>query len=221
MIGTALHAQSLEIKTARSVESASPTLQLALSVELGERATEALQAGLLLAFDIDWQLADGRLLQRTLALRYSPLLRSYQLAIGSEPPQVFALRNGLLAAMENARLRWSDEPACASACGGRVRVRLNPAALPAPLRLPALFDSDWEFDSGWKELENGARGASHEAGGTGHGARDTEASSRLGAVPPTNDRLANPGLAAHSESPRDSRAPCPVPRAPLHRHAPP
>lgn len=157
MLGGALHAQSLAIKSASSVVASAPTLQLALSIELGARATDALQAGLLLAFDIDWHLADGRHLQRAMSLRYSPLLRSYQLAIGNEPPQVFALRNGLLAAMENARLRWSGEPACAAGCGGRVRARLNLAALPAPLRLPALFDGDWDFDSGWKELEGEAR----------------------------------------------------------------
>jgi hypothetical protein len=155
-VGTALHAQSLAIRSARSVAGTTPTLQLALSIELGPRATEALQAGLLLAFDVDWQLKDGRQLQRSMALRYSPLLRSYQLAIGDEPPQMFALRNGLLAAMENARLRWPGESACAGDCGGRVRARLNPAALPAPLRLPALFDSDWDFDSGWREIDHGS-----------------------------------------------------------------
>ena len=60
-----------------------------MSIELGPRATEALQAGLMLAFDVDWQLADGRELHQPLALRYSPLLRSYQLAIGNGQPQTF------------------------------------------------------------------------------------------------------------------------------------
>jgi hypothetical protein len=214
MFAGALSAQSLSIKTVRAVPGATPTLQLNLAIELGERATEALQAGLLLAFDADWQLADGRQLRRTLSLRYSPLLRSYQLAIGDEPPQMFALRNGLLAAMENARLRWPDEAACAGDCGGRVRARLNPAALPAPLRLPALFDSDWDFDSGWKDLESGARG-------TGHGARGARDSSHLGAIPGRDRSLVSPALVAHTESPRYSRAPCPVPRAPFHRRLPP
>jgi hypothetical protein len=212
-LGSALHAQSLTIRSASSVAGAAPALQLALSIELGPRATEALQAGLLLAFDIDWQLDDGRQLQRAMALRYSPLLRSYQLAIGSEAPQVFTLRNGLLAAMENARLRWPDQPPCAGDCGGRVRARLNPAALPAPLRLPALFDSDWDFDSGWKELESGARG-------TGHGARGIGGGAQLGASPSYDHSIESSGLAVHSETPRNSRAPCPVPRAPLHRHSP-
>jgi hypothetical protein len=146
-----------------------PVLQLAMQVELGERATAALQAGLVLAFDVDWELADGRRLRQSLALRFSPLLRSYQLALGGAPPQAFALRNSLLSAMENARLRFADAKACEGDCAGRVRVRLNPAALPAPLRLPALVDGDWDFDSGWKELESGAGG---EGQGAQHAALD-------------------------------------------------
>lgn len=138
-----------------------------MQVELGVRATAALEAGLVLAFDVDWALADGRRLRQQLALRFSPLLRSYQLAQGTDPPQAYALRNSLLAAMENARLRFAGAAPCQDACGGRVRVRLNPAALPAPLRLPALVDGDWDFDSGWRELEKGAgdqgRGAQRAA----------------------------------------------------------
>lgn len=209
-----LGAQSLSIRSVDEVEAAVPTLQLALSVDLGERATAALQAGLLLAFDVDWQLADGRQLRRTLSLRYSPLLRSYQLAIGNEAPQQIGLRNGLLAAMENARLRWPTEAPCAGACGGRVRARLNPAALPAPMRLPALFDSAWAFDSGWREVESGARG-------TGHGAGELPGTSHLGAGPSNEPGPEGTGLAAQSESPRNARTPCPVPRAPFHRHTHP
>lgn len=137
-----------------------PTLQLALSVQLGERATAALEAGLMLSFDVEWRLADGRRLRQPLALRYSPLLRRYQLAIGQGAPQPHALRNGLLSAMENARLRWTGDAACEGDCGGQVRVRLDPAALPAPLRLPALVDGDWRFDSGWVAVEGEGTGAS-------------------------------------------------------------
>lgn len=123
-----------------------------MSIQLGARATEAIESGLVLSFKVEWLLADGRTLRQNLALRYSPLLRSYQLGIGNRVVQSFPLRNSLLAAMENARLRWPASRACEAACGGKVRVRLDPAALPAPLRLPALFDSDWDFDSGWQPV---------------------------------------------------------------------
>lgn len=207
-MASVLDAQSLAIKDASVTAIAPPTLQLALAIDLGPRATEALESGLMLAYTVEWQLADGRRLQQSLSLRYSPLLRSYQLAIGSTPTQAFTLRNSLLAAMENARVRWPDAPECAGACGGRVRVRLDPAALPAPLRLPALVDSDWDFDSGWHAVTAGPQ---HEAQETGHGARSTgegltEANSMLCTI----------------SSPGSSRAPCPVPPAPgTAPHSPP
>jgi len=206
-----LTAQSLTLKQAVADSSGAATLQMAMSIELGPRATEALQAGLMLAFDVDWQLTDGRELHQSLALRYSPLLRSYQLAVGKTHPQTFTLRNTLLAAMENAQLRWPAEAACAGACGGRVRVRLDPAQLPAPLRLPALFDSDWDFDSGWREVEKGARG-------TGHGAQPAAQSNRgafgkmlkSGAI--GKDRGTGPATQC---DPAQGDAPCHLPPAPL------
>jgi hypothetical protein len=210
-VGTALHAQSLAIRSARSVGGTTPALQLALTIELGPRATEALQAGLLLAFDVDWQLEDGRQLQRAMALRYSPLLRSYQLAIGNEPPQAFTVRNGLLAAMENARLRWPDQAACAGDCGGRVRARLNPAALPAPLRLPALFDSDWDFDSGWNHTARGA-------GGWGLGTSPGAPSDRVAGWRALKSGARGRGQGEQPTARSDhaaSLAPCPLPPAPL------
>lgn len=207
-LSSALTAQSLMVKQAIAEAAPVPTLQLAMSIELGAQATEALQAGLLLAFDVVWQLDDGRELHQSLALRYSPLLRSYQLAIGNGHPQTFALRNALLAAMENAQLRWPDASVCAAACGGRVRVRLDPAQLPAPLRLPALFDSDWSFDSGWREVESRARG-------TGQGAREAASSPN----PVASWLKGDDKLAAISGPPRVSRAPCPMPRAPLQRYS--
>lgn len=212
-MSSALAAQSLAVKEAVAGVSAVPTLQLAMSIELGSRATEALQAGLMLAFDVDWQLDDGRELHQSLALRYSPLLRSYQFAVGNGHPQTFTLRNALLAAMENALLRWPKESACTTACGGRVRVRLDPAQLPAPLRLPALFDSDWRFDSGWKELESGA-------GGRGQGSNPGAQSDPVAGLKELKVGVPGRGdesnLAAQCTDGASS-VPCPLPPAPLLR----
>lgn len=140
------------LQAARSRAVAEPGLQLEVALDLGERATLALESGLVLGFRVDWQLADGRALQQILWLRYSPLLRRYALAIGDRPLQQFALRNALLAAFENAQLSWPEEASCAGSCGGRVRLRLDVSSLPAPLRLPALVQRDWALDSGWKAL---------------------------------------------------------------------
>ena len=214
-MSSALAAQSLAIKQAVANTTAAPALQLAMSIELGPRATEALQAGLMLAFDVDWQLADGRELHQSLALRYSPLLRSYQLAIGNGQPQTFILRNALLAAMENALLRWPDAAACAATCGGRVRVRLDPAQLPAPLRLPALFDSDWSFDSGWKAVSGAPREI--KVGHVGpQGLRDAVDAGHAGSH---GAGTCHVGRCAANVTYVLAPAPCPVPLAPLQRYS--
>ena len=214
-MSSALAAQSLAIKQAVADTSAAPALQLAMSIELGPRATEALQAGLMLAFDVDWQLADGRELHQSLALRYSPLLRSYQLAIGNGQPQTFTLRNALLAAMENALLRWPDAATCAADCGGRVRVRLDPAQLPAPLRLPALFDSDWSFDSGWKAVSGAPREI--KVGQVGpQGLRDAVDAGHAGSH---GAGTCHVGRCAANVTYVLAPAPCPLPRAPLQRYS--
>lgn len=79
-----------------------------MRLDLGARATEALEAGLALTFIVEWQLDDGRLLSERVALRYSPLLRSYALAVGVGAPQTFNLRNSMLAAFEHLRLHWDS-----------------------------------------------------------------------------------------------------------------
>lgn len=140
------------LERARSPRALEPTLRLELGLELGPRATLALEAGLVLGFQVDWELADGRALTQTLWLRYSPLLRRYALAIGERPSQQYSLRNSLLAAVENAQLSWPDQARCENACGGRARVRLAVNSLPAPLRLPALVQREWRLDSGWQAL---------------------------------------------------------------------
>lgn len=114
-------------------------------------ATEALQSGLSLSYRVDWHLDHGPRLSQTLRIRYSPLLRRYTLLVAGNE-RSYSLRNALLAALENATVSW-PEAACSAPCSGRVRMRLDISQLPAPLRLPALFDGDWQFDSGWRRSE--------------------------------------------------------------------
>ncbi len=122
-----------------------------MRVDLGATAGSALDAGLPLRFLVEFRGEDGADRVQTLMLRASPLLRSYNLAIGTEAPQQHGLRNALLVAFENARIPFDSGKPCDPGCPGRVRVRLDLAALPAPLRLPALVDPGWQLDSGWVE----------------------------------------------------------------------
>jgi hypothetical protein len=153
MTAPLLGAQSLTLLGAQAQHSDRPALELALQMDLGSTATEALESGLMLVYRVDWQLADGRALREQIALRYSPLLRAYSLAIGNRPPQTFSLRNAMLAAFEHAKLHWDDSAPCSGDCGGRVRIAVDIAGLPAPLRIPALLDGNWAFDSGWQAVQ--------------------------------------------------------------------
>lgn len=144
-------AQQIRIERARLLPGDIPVLELAMRVDLGPSAGSALDAGLALRFAVDYQPEPGERLSQPVVLRASPLLRSYTLLVGQEAPQQLGLRNALLVAFENVRVPLTGATGCVDPCRARVRVRLDPAALPAPLRLPALVDSDWRLDSGWVE----------------------------------------------------------------------
>lgn len=72
-------------------------------------------------------------------LHYSPLPRQYELVLPDGASRVFASRARLLAALD--RIVVAD----VRAARGAVRVELMSSALPAPLRLPALIDREWQL----------------------------------------------------------------------------
>jgi hypothetical protein len=78
---------------------------------------------------------------QSITLSYSPLLERFELNQGDSAKR-FRLRAELLDAFTNLRL-----PIAAGVT--QVRLALSIGALPAPLRLPALLDSDWWLDTGW------------------------------------------------------------------------
>jgi hypothetical protein len=145
-------AQHIQIERARLVHGDIPVLELTMRADLGPSAEAALDAGLALRFAVDYRAEPGVRLSQPVVLRASPLLRSYTLLVGQEAPQQLSLRNALLVAFENVRVPLAEAPECADSCSARVRIRLDPAALPAPLRLPALVDAAWRLDSGWVEV---------------------------------------------------------------------
>ncbi len=148
-----LGAQTLLVRHATVLDLPAPSIALDLRADLGETATAALGAGIVLVFQAQWELPDGRTLTQPLTLSYSPLLDQYALQLGSRPPQRFDLRNALLAALENANLSWPDAEPCASVCAGRLRVVLDRSRLPAPLRLNAVAARGWQLDSAWTTVD--------------------------------------------------------------------
>jgi hypothetical protein len=125
-------------------------LRLRLDLRLAEEPLQALEQGVALPFVIEWRACPERCgpivgVQR-LELRHAPLLQRYLLWIEDQPPRQFAFRAALFGAFE-------QPPALSMPrhSGWQVRVRLEHAKLPAPLRLPARLQQVWQLDSGWQE----------------------------------------------------------------------
>ena len=133
---------------ASSIVSATPnallqTLDLSLSLRLSETLLDALDHGipLRLEFVIATQGAPRQLSR--VEISYLPMAKRYQLIAELRTPRYFASRLQLLAALDRIRLPLNRMGSGA----GSVFVRLDRSALPAPMRLPALLDSNWRLES--------------------------------------------------------------------------
>ncbi len=121
---------------------------LQLRIALPRRLREGLQRGVVLSWRLDLYRLDGGRESHWRELRYSPLSRQYQMhEPGSGYSRGYPSRAAALAALE----RWPLPPGPAALSA---RVRLDTTRLPAPLVLPALFDTDWHLDSGLATLAN-------------------------------------------------------------------
>lgn len=143
-----------------STIAGSATLELGLDCRLSGPMRDALDHGIPLTVQIDvragrWP-AEKTSAQRRIELRYFPLSRRYQLReLDSGDVRSFAAPAYLVAALGALRI---DLPApfatLPAATALRVSARLDPAALPGALRLPALFEPAWRLaaaDYAWSE----------------------------------------------------------------------
>jgi hypothetical protein len=120
-------------------------LEVQQRIEFSPRMLDALSNGIALRLDYRIEACEGRLAEvRPLWLRHYPLAREFELRWqGEDSGRRFARRSALLAALDQVRLPL---PAAATACSGTLGLRLEPTALPAPLRLPALIGlEDWRL----------------------------------------------------------------------------
>ena len=126
-------------------------LGLTLKFEPAAQLTQALDASIALVFVIDLDAERGER-QLHAVLSHDSLLERYELEFAGRTRH-FRLRAELLDGFANT-LTFNE-----AASIKRVRVRLMLGKLPAPLRIPALLDSDWHLDTGWcvMHYESGAR----------------------------------------------------------------
>ena len=126
-------------------------LGLTLKFEPELQITGALDASIALVFEIKLGTRNGSRSQRAV-LSHDSLLERYDLEFGGRKRH-FRLRAELLDAFANT-LIFAD-----AADINRVRVHLLLGELPAPLRIPAMLDSDWHLDTGWCVMQYDAPAA--------------------------------------------------------------
>lgn len=114
--------------------------RLALDLDLRFTATQlaALDHGIPLRLAVHDR--DARLPTQFIDLRFRPLARQYELLLPNEPvARLFASRTRLIAALDRVVVDAGES------ASGAVRIELVTSALPAPLRLPALIDREWQL----------------------------------------------------------------------------
>lgn len=120
-------------------------LRLDVRLEPGQDVLDALEAHLELPFRIDRRCGGVHQVAR-IGLRLQPLSADYVLRMADGRELSFRLRAEALAAFRSLTL---PRPRDCAEEQPEVRVQLELARLPAPLRLPALLDRQWWLDTGW------------------------------------------------------------------------
>jgi Domain of unknown function (DUF4390) len=139
-------------------------LNATFEFELPQALEEAVQKGIALYFNIEfelfrkrWYWFDRKVASQTLVYRlsYSPLTRQYRLARGglSQPfdsldealALVKSVRNWKV--MDRAQLSPRDE------YEAQVRMRLDVSQLPKPFQVNAITSREWSLASDWREVQ--------------------------------------------------------------------
>jgi hypothetical protein len=163
--GTPARADTLEFKDARlAPREEGWALEAEFEIELSGRLEEAVNKGVALYFNLDFELAQPRWywfdekvvkLSQTYKLDYHALTRQYRLSAGSsslyltfpsladalrvlQQPQVFAVERGKVTAGETYE--------------ASVRLRLDVTRLPKPFQIETFTNREWTLDSGWKKF---------------------------------------------------------------------
>ncbi len=124
---------------------------------LSREARDALDHGVPLAFQIEIAIRpagdhrDSKREHRSFEIRFLPLSNRYQLT-SSQPFSVrtFPRLRHALAELEVVNLSIPASPAPGQETEIRARSFLDKRRMPAPMRLPVWFSSQWQHDSGWQ-----------------------------------------------------------------------
>jgi hypothetical protein len=130
--------------------------QVEQQLQLSAEARRALQHGVPLKLRLELQLRraqGGALLgeaSRSWEIRYLPLSERYQLtSLDDGRAQTWPRLRHALAELAQTAMELETGPLEANDYQVLARSRLDMSGLPAPMRLPALFDPEWRHASAW------------------------------------------------------------------------
>lgn len=138
-------------------------LNATFEFELPQALEEAVQKGIALYFNIEfelfrkrWYWFDRKVASSTLTYRlsYSPLTRQYRLSRGGLSQSFESLDEALslLKSVRNWRVAEKGALAAREEYDAQVRMRLDVTQLPKPFQVNAITSREWTLASDWREV---------------------------------------------------------------------
>lgn len=138
-------------------------LNATFEFELPQALEEAVQKGIALYFNIEfelfrkrWYWFDRRIASQTLVYRlsYSPLTRQYRLARGglSQPFESLEEALALVKSVRNWKVADRALLSPRDDYDAQVRMRLDVSQLPKPFQVNAITSREWSLASDWREI---------------------------------------------------------------------
>ena len=138
-------------------------LNATFEFELPQALEEAVQKGIALYFNIEfelfrkrWYWFDRRVASSTLTYRlsYSPLTRQYRLARGGLSQSFESLEEALalLKSVRNWKVAEKSALSPRDEYTAQVRMRLDVTQLPKPFQVNAITSREWTLTSDWREV---------------------------------------------------------------------
>ena len=139
-------------------------LNATFEFELPQALEEAVQKGIALYFNIEfelfrkrWYWLDRRVASETLTYRlsYSPLTRQYRLARGglSQPFDSLEEALALVKSVRNWKVADRAQLSSRDDHDAQVRMRLDVSQLPKPFQVNAITSREWSLASDWREIQ--------------------------------------------------------------------
>ena len=139
-------------------------LNATFEFELPQALEEAVQKGIALYFNIEfelfrkrWYWFDRQVASQALTYRlsYSPLTRQYRLARGglSQPFDTLEEALALMKSVRNWKVMDRAQIAPREDFEAQVRMRLDVSQLPKPFQVNAITSREWSLASDWREVQ--------------------------------------------------------------------